>query len=91
MQFELKPGTYSFSEQLAFRWYLTAINCTPADATAIDLAARSVRFNLKAGDDVTCTFVNQSSVTLFARSYWDQNGSGVYDVREPWMKGWWTR
>ncbi|MFN8443846.1 MAG: pullulanase-type alpha-1,6-glucosidase [Caldilineaceae bacterium] len=90
VSFEVNPGSYNVSENTAYRWYLSAINCTPSDHVRVNMAMNSVAFNVQAGDEITCTFVNQSSVTFFTRSYQDKNGNGEYNDGEAWMKGWWT-
>ena len=47
-------------EQATEGWTLTSLSCTSQSSTTVtDLASRSVRITLAAGDTVTCTFANR--------------------------------
>lgn len=51
------PGTYYVSEHEVDGWELGDIVCTGGDTT-VDVADRRVTMTLAAGDEVTCTFLN---------------------------------
>ena len=90
MRYEVVAGNYGFSEMQVTGWQATDILCSKPERAAINLAQQSLILHLQAGDDVTCTFVNQQSVTAYARAYWDKNANRIYDVGEPWKSGIWT-
>ncbi len=90
MRYEVVPGTYGFSEMQVDGWRLTDILCSKPERATVNLAQHQLTLTLQAGDDVTCTFVNQQAVTVYARAYWDKNASRRYDVGEPWKSGVWT-
>ncbi len=90
MRYEVVPGTYGFSEMQVTGWRLTDILCSKPERETVNLAQHQLTLNLQAGDDVTCTFVNQHAVTVYARAYWDKNASRFYDVGEPWKSDVWS-
>ena len=75
VSYVVNPGTYSFSEVVPTSWYLAAINCTDGSST-VNLPQRSVSISPKAGETITCTFVNQRRVNIQAKKYNDLNGDG---------------
>jgi hypothetical protein len=91
---QVLPGVHTFSDALPFRWYLHEVICEPAlgsTATcAIDLVQRTVAITAKAGDVITATFTNQQKGSLLVRAYWDKNGDGIRQGRDPLQSGWWT-
>ncbi len=87
VSYVVNPGTYSFSEVVPTSWYLAAINCTDGSST-VNLPQRSVSISPKAGETITCTFVNQRRVNIQAKKYNDLNGDGLHQNDEPFMADW---
>lgn len=85
--FNLAPGSYTFSENVPNNRLLIAINCT-GDNTNVNLASATATINLTSGADVTCTFVNESPVTIRGRVYNDRNHNGRRNGNEPFLAGW---
>jgi hypothetical protein len=56
-RFNLDPGTYTISEAGVAAFLLDRIRCTGGQTT-VDLAQRRVTIRVRAGDVVTCVFVN---------------------------------
>jgi hypothetical protein len=54
----LEPGTYTATEPNVQGWELTDIDCGESDSD-VNVNNRNVVIRLKAGDNVTCTFVNE--------------------------------
>ena len=62
MRGETRAGEdpWTVVEQAQEGWTLTGLSCTSqSSTTATDLASRTVRITLAAGDTVTCTFTNR--------------------------------
>lgn len=76
----LLPGTYSVSETEPDGWDLTSATCTDGSpVTAI---------NLSAGEDITCTFVNEKRGSISGHKFHDLDGkAGTTDDRHP-VSGW---
>lgn len=86
--FHVAPGIYGFTETVPKTWYLTAIQCEPNAQTVVALPTKGVTVTVTAGDDVTCTFVNQRGVTLRTITYQDSNGNGRHNNGEAYMADW---
>lgn len=86
--FTVNPGAYSFTETVPKTWYLTAIQCNPVAKGAVELPNKKVTITVAAGDDVTCTFVNQRGVTLRTLTYTDSNGSSTHNTGESYLADW---
>lgn len=86
--FNVTPGAYHFTATVPKTWYLTAIECAPVAKGAVDLPNQKVTVTVVAGDDVTCTFVNQRGVTLRTLTYTDSNGNGRHNNGELYMADW---
>jgi pullulanase-type alpha-1,6-glucosidase len=85
--FDVAPGQYTVREETPFFWHLTAVSCDPTGSGDFDRAAHEVTISVVAGQQVTCTFVNQFSAQLLVRKYHDRNGNGERD-RELGLRGW---
>lgn len=86
--FTLAPGVYEFTETVPQTWYLTAIQCEPSAQSTVNLPTKGVTVTVAAGDDVTCTFVNQRGVTLRTLTYSDNNGNGRHNNGEAYIADW---
>ncbi|MEZ4734604.1 MAG: hypothetical protein R3E79_46530 [Caldilineaceae bacterium] len=87
-RFIVDPGVYTFTAKTPKTWFLTAIQCDPTANGAVDLTNGTVTITVVAGDDVTCTFVNQRGVTLRTITYQDSNGNGRRNQDEPYLADW---
>lgn len=86
--FNVTAGAYSITETIPKTWYLTAIQCEPVAQSTVDLPHKRVTITVVAGDNVTCTFVNQRGVTLRTLTYQDSNGNGRHNNGEPYLADW---
>jgi uncharacterized repeat protein (TIGR01451 family) len=89
---DLASGTYTFTEKSVNDWMLDGIICNEdADVEFVDA---TVTVNLKAGEHVTCTFVNKKNVVVVNKGkisglkFHDKNGNGKWNFGEPTLRGW---
>jgi hypothetical protein len=85
--FEVSPGVYNVGELVPHRWLLVNILCQGGN-TLVNLAGEFVAITAAAGDDITCTFVNERDTTVRVRVYNDANENGERDRRERGLPGW---
>lgn len=86
----MAPGTYTFSEEKIANWFMTDIKCDRYDRATVKMPDRSVTLDVKPGDQIICTFINQYAASLSVYSYWDLDQDGQRDPTEDWQDGWWT-
>ena len=86
--FTKAAGSYVISQTVPTGWVLAAVNCTPAEKAQVDLNTKRVTITAVAGDNITCTFVNQRTVKITARKFQDNNGDKRRQAAEPWLPGW---
>lgn len=60
---EVAPGQYVVTESADAAYALTSLTCTDANSTG-NTGTRTATFNVEAGENVTCTFVNSELPTL---------------------------
>ena len=82
------PGGYTINQTVPSGWVLATIACIPAEKAQVDLDNRRVTVTAAAGDNITCTFVNQRTAKVTARKFQDNNGDKRRQVTEPWLTGW---
>ena len=82
------PGVYVISQTVPAGWVLTAITCIPAVKAQPDLAANRVTVTAAAGDNITCTFVDQRMAKVNARKFQDNNADKRRQSIELWLSGW---
>jgi hypothetical protein len=89
--FTVAAGSYTVNQRLSAVWHLLAIDCTPTAAVVTDLANKRVTITVVNGAAVTCRFVAQRAVNLYARAYHDlvRNGTnrGKRNVADPYLAG----
>ncbi|MDQ3249468.1 MAG: hypothetical protein M3Q45_09740, partial [Chloroflexota bacterium] len=85
--FEVEPGVYTVTESPVAHWYLTQIVCDAPGSDVADLEAYSVAITVMAGQQITCTFVNQYEGAVKTRVYHDEDGNGTRNG-EPGLKKW---
>ena len=89
--FTVAAGSYTVNQGLSTAWHLLAIDCTPAAAAVTDLANKRVTINVVDSAAVTCRFVAQRGVNLYARAYHDlvRNGTnrGKRNLGDPYLAG----
>ncbi len=56
---DLAAGVHTFTEYVTEGWDLIAINCSGSNGIDVDLEEYTVSVDLKAGENVVCTFVNE--------------------------------
>ncbi|MFN8440032.1 MAG: SdrD B-like domain-containing protein [Caldilineaceae bacterium] len=78
------PGRHNLSEAMNPSWYLADITCSVAGAERFQ---RTVSLTVAAGEEVTCTFVNQHRVEVLANVFLDSNGNGEQDAGEAGVAG----
>jgi hypothetical protein len=81
-------GSYQVVQSVPNGWVLAAITCTPAQNAQVDLATARVTITAAAGDNITCTFVDQRTAKVNARKFQDNNGDKRRQSTEPWLAGW---
>jgi uncharacterized protein (DUF2141 family) len=81
-------GVYPVTQNVPAGWVLATVTCTPAQKAQIDLAAARVTITAAAGDNITCTFVNQRTAKISARKFQDSNGDRRRQATEAWLTGW---
>ena len=86
--FTKAAGSYVISQTVPTGWVLAAVNCTPAEKAQVDLNTKRVTITAVAGDNITCTFVNQRTVKITARKFQDNNGDKRRQASELWLPGW---
>ncbi len=60
----LTPGVYTVTEAVVPGWTLAGLSCLdPDNGSGINLGTRTSTIDLDAGENVTCTFVNNGSTT----------------------------
>ena len=78
----LFPDTYSISEVLPITgWDLTDLSCQ-SDLLGFDdtfVISPTASFNLRAGENIICTFTNTKQGKITACKYNDLNGNGQYE------------
>lgn len=84
---QLKPGTYSVTEQATDGWKLFSVTCNDPSYTK-DLSTGKLQVTLQAGDDITCTFVNKELNTISGKKFEDLNHNGQWNKNEPFLAGW---
>ena len=84
----LAAGTYAVTEQQTNGWFLTGITCDGTQNYRVKLTDGRLAVNLKAGDDVTCTFTNERGNVIKGFKFNDLNGNGKRDQGEPGLEGW---
>lgn len=77
-------GRHNLSEAMNLSWYLAEINCS-VDGT--ERVQRTVAVSVGAGEEVTCTFVNQRRVEILANVFLDSDGNGQQDAGESGVSG----
>ncbi len=85
--FTVEPGSYTIKEIEYARWELLDISCSGDEGT-IDLENLEVTLDVAAGEQITCTFLNERASFINARKVNDVNGSGNYQSGEPFMADW---
>lgn len=85
--FLLPNGTYTFGETPPANWQLKAIECVAGGGSSFVVTLPNVSITL-GGDDVTCTFKNQLTASIYTLKYRDNNGNGVRNAGEPALAGW---
>lgn len=86
--FTKAAGSYVISQTVPTGWVLAAVNCTPAEKAQVDLNTKRVTITAVAGDNITCTVVNQRTVKITARKFQDNNGDKRRQASELWLPGW---
>ena len=85
------PGAYNVTEVVPSTWVLAGIVCNPATKGTVNLSLKRVTLRVVAGDNVTCTFTNQSKASFNALIFHDLNQNRVYNTGEPGLPGWLVR
>ena len=89
--FTVAAGSYTVNQRLSATWHLLAIECTPTAAAVTDLANKRVTITVANGAAVTCRFVAQRAVNIYARAYHDlvRNGTnrGKRNLGDPYLAG----
>jgi uncharacterized repeat protein (TIGR01451 family) len=89
--FTVAAGSYTVNQRLSAAWHLLAIECTPTAAAVTDLANKRVTITVVDGAAVTCRFVAQRAVNIYARAYHDlvRNGTnrGKRNLGDPYLAG----
>ncbi|MFN8442693.1 MAG: glycoside hydrolase family 88 protein [Caldilineaceae bacterium] len=90
ISYTVTPGSYNFTWNKPFGWFLNEVRCDRPELATVNLAQFSVKLNVKGGDTVNCTFVNQASASVTVFSYWDKNGNRTFDSGDVGQAGWWS-
>ncbi len=99
----LQPGEYTVTESEVDGWELDDIDCDDIDDDRvwIDLDKRTLRVELKAGEDVECKFENDKKDggggggplptvkgIIKGVKFHDRDSDGKHDTGEPTLSGW---
>jgi hypothetical protein len=71
------PGSYTFSENTEDGWNLTDIHCSCGSDFDADLGAKKVVINLRAAENVVCTFTNKKMAKIIVKKEAVPAGSGL--------------
>lgn len=96
---ELVAGEYIVTEQAVSDWDLAHVACQGTESYVVLLNDGKLIVNLVAGDNVTCTFVNEMEEgevlseqtqkgSISGHKFEDQNANGKWDNGEPALSGW---
>lgn len=85
--FTLPNGVYTFGETPLSNWILKAIECTAGGDSIAVVNLPNVVITVDGGD-VTCTFQNELTASIYTLKYQDTNGNGVRNAGEPALAGW---
>ena len=79
--FTKDPGNYTVTENSTSHWDLDSVTCVGGSDTNTN--KRNAVINLKAGENVTCTFVNKAEPGSIEGYKWnDLNGNGNKDEKD---------
>lgn len=84
--FDVRPGRYKIEEDLPKDWLLANIVCTgPA---SVNVRKAQVTINIAAGQEITCSFINQRQATVNAFVWDDEDGNNQLDRDESALRDW---
>ena len=87
-EFEVLPGSYTFTEHEKNGWYLSDIICTGDGSISKDIGTRTVTITLKPGELETCKFVNNKKGKIEGEKFNDKNANRHEDWNEEDLPGW---
>ncbi|MFH0820121.1 MAG: hypothetical protein V1892_03755, partial [bacterium] len=70
---QVVPGTYHSTETVLTGWDLTNITCNDSDSSGV-ISTGVATFNVAAGEDVTCTFINTKRGHIIVDKITDPTG-----------------